>query len=116
MIREYDQFAQRVVERLDQLPLSAEVVSGLRQARRKALVQVQHSAHSHGPVLVVAWLRRHPLWAFASLASIGWLLWALNKPVQMDQDEIDLLLLSSELPPQAYVHKEFPQWVRSVSH
>lgn len=110
-------FARRLIERLDQRPLEPQVESRLRQARQRALAGIRpHTGTAHGSVLTLTWLRHHPLWALASLVGLATLVWFLNKPVPMDQGEMDLLMLSDELPPQAYVNKDFTQWLRSVSH
>jgi hypothetical protein len=93
----------------------------LDQATLAKLAAIRHTALSchhpaphpagHGPL---AWTLHHPwrtgLFA-ACLLSAVWLGVAWQLPA--DSRDIDILLLTDELPPQAYAEKEFISWLKS---
>lgn len=102
-----DPTVSRVVAMLDQgaRELDTQTLARLYAGRRQAVASAQgHQAAT--PVLV---LRRHPVWAGLALASallvMAWM--ALEsggrgQPAPLDTGELDIQLLTGELPPQVF--------------
>ena len=103
--------------------LKSQITDGLRQSRERALeafsAQAQaesayafagHPGYGHGhPFVGRKWL---PL-AFVSLLLIGVVYWQQQEP--NNEENIDLALLTSEIPLNALVDPNFHQWLNQSS-
>lgn len=88
--------------------LDASTTARLASARRHAL----SDGHTHAGSGILVQAHRHPLLGVAmaiALAVAGWLLLNLQQPA--DTGEADILLLTDELPPNAYAEQEFSKWL-----
>ncbi len=109
---QHDDFPYRLTASLSQgiQDLDAATAQQLAQFRRRALSARAHPSHA-GAVLVL--LHRHsflaPLLVLALLFS-GW--WLMQSPQASYSAETDILLLTGDLPPNAYADKNFSQWLK----
>ncbi len=107
-----DDFARRLTTTLDSgvKQMDASTLRHLASIRRQA-VSASHTKHFPGHS-VVALLQRHgfasALLALAILFS-GW--WFLHNAKPAYSPETDILLLTGDLPPNAYADKTFSQWL-----
>lgn len=108
---QHEDFPYRLTASLNQgiQDLDAATTRQLAQLRRQALSTRAGPSHA-SPVLAL--LHRHsiltPLLVLALLFS-GW--WLMQSPPTAYSPETDILLLTGELPPNAYADKTFTQWL-----
>lgn len=96
--------------------LDVPTVDALRAGRRRALSARRHHAvgGSHGRVVVLDWFHHHTrmFWLVLVLAILvgmtGYQMFATQ-----DTDDVDILLLTGDLPPQAYIHGDMGSWLGS---
>jgi hypothetical protein len=108
-------FARKVGRELAEAPLTKRQTERLANARAKAM---EAHAHARVPVGVLAgigdWLHRHHVeaWHMRRAAAFSFLLllaaglWWQNQPAPVGnaaEEEVDAMLLSDELPPDAYL-------------
>jgi hypothetical protein len=122
-MNEFD-IAQRLARHLDHevAHLDSTVVGRLHEARFQALsrVPVQQlrlatAGHSSGSGNWNA--RQHTLRLGAALLMVAVVLMGYNYWEQQMDDEagqMDARLLSSELPPQAFIHQNFGEWLQET--
>ena len=112
---EQDDFAHRLTHVLDSgvNKMDAGTLERLAQVRRHAVTPSRSMSAGH---TVVALLHRH---AYAStflallLALSGW--WIAQNSTPSYSAETDILLLTGDLPPNAYADKTFAQWLDTRS-
>jgi hypothetical protein len=110
-VTQQDDFARRLTASLDQglRQIDASTSQRLASMRRQALAG-DRGAHAGHAVLV--WVHRHlRLAAFITLAVLwaGW--WFVQNAPRPYSAETDILLLTGDLPPDAYADKTFSQWL-----
>ena len=112
LLTEEDDFAHRLTARLDSgvTQMDASTLRHLASIRRQA-ISASHTRLSPGHG-VLALLHRHgfasALLAVAILFS-GW--WFLHNAKPAYSPETDILLLTGDLPPNAYADKTVSQWL-----
>jgi len=112
-VTQQDDFAHRLTAILDAgiTEMDAVTLNRLAQMRRQVVTGGQTLSQGHG---VLALLHRH---AFASaflvllLALSSW--WYLQNSQPSFSAETDILLLTGDLPPNAYADKTFSQWLEA---
>lgn len=107
------EYAARMLRVLDAgvSRLDRDVTEGLAAARRRAVAR--HGYAGRHPTLAAAYDFRFGFAAAALLAAIvlmSW--WPVQRPTVEDTGQIDIQLLTGELPPGAYIDKDFPAWRR----
>lgn len=109
---QHDDFSYRLTASLNQgiQDLDTSTVRQLAQVRRHALSSRAGPTTHAGAVLAL--LHRHsllaPLLVLVMLFS-GW--WLMQSPQATYSVETDILLLTGDLPPNAYADKTFSQWL-----
>lgn len=108
-----DEFAHRLTASLDQglrlIDPSTEL--SLASYRRRALAE-HHTSHSSHTVL--AWAHKHArMGAILALALIIASWWSLQPVAPPYSAETDILLLTGEIPPNAYADNSFSQWLEA---
>jgi hypothetical protein len=107
MTEQHQALTQQITEALDQgtRQLDAETLSHLYASRRQALAAV-HAQHAGRGILA---LKRHPLLLTLSLGAIlllaAWFAQyrhAVQHPPAADTSELDIQLLTGEVPPQVF--------------
>lgn len=107
----HDEFARRLTTALNQ------GLSDIDTPTRHRLASIRHHAAHADPVAlsnhgVLTWAFRHKrLASFIALAILLSGAWFVQKPIHTDSAQTDILLLTDELPPQAYADKKFTQWL-----
>lgn len=111
----HDALQHLLVEHLDARPVSARAAARLAQARQAALAR--HAQRSRRRVHASQWLgrwwathttaARRGVWAMAmattlSVSYLGWMAWSMPSDA-----DIDIALLTSDLPVEAYLHPNF---------
>lgn len=92
--------------------LDRNVTEGLAAARRRAVAR-RHGYAGRHPALAAAYDFKFGFAAASLLAAIvlmSW--WPLQRLTVEDTGQIDIQLLTGELPPGAYIDKDFPAWRR----
>ncbi|MGQ9684977.1 MAG: DUF3619 family protein [Thiobacillaceae bacterium] len=92
--------------------LDRDVAEALAAARHRAVAR-RHGYAARHPVLAAAYDLRLGFAAATLAAAIvlmSW--WTLQRPTVQDTGQIDIQLLTGELPPGAYIDKDFPTWRR----
>ena len=108
-----DDFARRLTTALDGgvKEMDASTVQRLASIRRQAITARHPASQGHG---VLAMLHRHSFMsALLALAIVfsGW--WLVHNAQPSYSAETDILLLTGDLPPNAYADKTFSQWLDS---
>jgi hypothetical protein len=103
---------KRIAEILDQgcRSLDTTTVAQLASMRRLALSNRKHSQVGQG---LLAWTHDHPwrtMLLAATLLVAAWTGYSWQQP--SDNSDVDILLLTDELPPQAYAEKDFNAWLK----
>jgi hypothetical protein len=109
-----DEFARRVTAALDQGlgGMDASTHHRLAFIRRQAIKDQTASRYQGSAVLV--WAHRHARMAAVLLLTLiiaSW--WFLQPSSPPYSAEIDILLLTGELPPAAYADNTFSQWLET---
>lgn len=114
-IMKHDALQHLLAEHLDARPISARAAARLAQARQAALAR--HAQRSRRRVHAPQWLgrwwvthmtaARRGVWAMAmaitlSVSYLGWMAWSMPSDA-----DIDIALLTSDLPVEAYLHPNF---------
>lgn len=96
--------------------LDVPTVDALRAGRRRALSARRHSdaGSVHGKVAVLDWFHHHTrmFWVVLLLAVLvgmaGYQMFGSE-----EIEDVDILLLTDDLPPQAYIHGDMGSWLGS---
>lgn len=97
--------------------LSPSTLDALRAGRRRALAaRRQHEpGRAHGHTLALDWIHHHGklFWASLLLLAIvlGWAAYQMSN--DQDASDMDIQLLTDDLPPQAYIHGDMNSWLNS---
>lgn len=108
-----EDFARRLTASLDQglSQIDAATLRRLASVRRHAVSAEHADTRGHS---VLTLLHRHAfVGTFLLLAMLlaGW--WLMQSPQRSYTPETDILLLTGDLPPDAYADKTFSQWLDS---
>lgn len=109
----HEDFAKRLAATLDQGARELDPMLATRlSALRRQAVNARHGHHhvGHG---VVAWTHDHPWIAMALAVCLLLTGWLGYQPQSGDNGEVDILLLTDDLPPQAYAERDFNKWLYS---
>jgi multidrug efflux pump subunit AcrB len=113
-VTQLDDFARRVTASLDQGLSEIDTTTSLRLASMRRLALAGDTTTQHRGHAVLVWVSRHAwltaLLALAMLVAGGW--FTQNHP-RVYSPETDILLLTGDLPPNAYADKTFSQWLKS---
>lgn len=107
-----DDFIRTLTKALDQgaMDLDANTQTRLAGMRRAAVRNgIRHAGHG-----TLAYIPRHPWLGGAVVLGLllaGWLL--LQSQRSADTAETDILLLTDDLPPNAYANQDFSKWLKS---
>lgn len=105
-------FAKRITTSLDEGARQLDPVLAMRLASMRRLAVDNRPAHYHMGHGVAVWAHEHP-WVVMLLAiSIlfsGWL--GYSQRQTGDSGDVDILLLTDDLPPQAYAERDFNKWL-----
>jgi len=108
-----EEFAHSITATLNQATreLGTPVTSRLSEMRRHALAagRDQHR-NGHG---VLVWTHDHPWITLIMAVCIGVAGWAGFQRQYTDNGEVDIQLLTDDLPPQAYADGDFATWLKS---
>ncbi len=108
-------YASRLLRRLDAglSGLDEGVAEALAAGRRKALAR-RHGAHAgRRPPRAAAYGFRYGLAAATLLTVMALTLWwPFQRPGVQEIGQLDIHLLTGELPPAAYIDEDFPAWRR----
>lgn len=109
-----NELAQRITAALDQGTRGLDAATSARlSAIRRQAVAAGHGQHSLGQG-VIAWTHDHP-WRVLILvvcaAAIGW--FGFQRQHADSSGEVDIQLLTDDLPPQAYAERDFAKWLKS---
>lgn len=95
--------------------LDRDVAQSLAAARRSALERLHASDAGRHPALAVVHDVRFGMAVATVLAVMAWTLvswWPYQRPGVQEIGQIDIQLLTGELPPGAYIDEDFPAWRR----
>jgi multidrug efflux pump subunit AcrB len=109
-----DDFARRIAASLNQGVKEIDASTSQRLASMRHQALASNSATQQRGHAVLAWMSRH-VWltamlALAMLVAGGWF---TQNPPRAYSPETDILLLTGDLPPNAYADKTFSQWLKS---
>jgi hypothetical protein len=110
-VTQHDEFARRLTTALNQ------GLSDIDTPIRHRLASIRHHATHVDPVAidnrgVLTWAFQHKrLASFVTLALLLAGAWLVQKTPHADTAKTDILLLTDDLPPQAYADKKFTQWL-----
>jgi hypothetical protein len=104
--------------------LDTATLERLRAARERALARVAVEepllAHAHGGAVSSRWsdyFSQHPRWLLGGLALALVMAAVTFVPLQSsDNSPSDAELLASDLPLNAFAHKDFNEWLKDTSH
>ncbi|OYY94744.1 MAG: hypothetical protein B7Y41_04000 [Hydrogenophilales bacterium 28-61-23] len=106
-----DDFAHRLTSALDQGLREIDAPTGHRLASMRSQA-ISGDRATLGGIGILAWVHRHiRLASFATLAILLASWWFVQTAPRPYSVETDILLLTGDLPPQAYADKTFSQWL-----
>jgi hypothetical protein len=114
-VTQQDDFAYRITAALDRgaAELDASTLQRLASLRRHAVAGQHTSGHGHH---VLAVMHRHSLaTGLLALALLLVGLWMMQNNPPAYSAETDILLLTGDLPPNAYADKTFSKWLDARS-
>ncbi len=112
------EFIAKVTEALDEGAgrLTSPTVEALRAGRRRALAgrRQRDAGGAHAWVAVLGWAHHHSR-MFWLLLLLAVLLGMVGYQMLNDQDasDLDIQLLTDDLPPQAYLHGDMGSWLNA---
>jgi hypothetical protein len=109
-----DRFAYRLTQVLDDgiKDMDAATLQRLAMIRRQALTDRNRAVHGHH---VLSLIQRHAGFSALMIAVTLMLagLWLVQNAQPTHSAETDILLLTGDLPPNAYADQKFSQWLKS---